>query len=114
MAGKERTMVTEYTGELKTGDLIGIGSSWSSSIYPAFYLGRGQGESMQFYTLIQLIAWIERTLEDKVRWRKLYKVHINHPYPERIVKLSPDLLTDEYKEKYDRAIDLLKELKVIS
>ncbi len=116
MAGKERTMVTEYTGELKTGDLIVVHRHYVVDV--GFYLGRGRNYSLQYFDLNNTAYWSDMSK----KWKEegitnkppLYKSYIANPSSWRVIKISPDLLTDKYKEKYDRAMDLLKELKVIS
>ena len=96
-----------YTGEIKIGDLIIISSGNYLEI--GFYVGRGQNDSVQYYHLSELNWWIKRLKEPNPPKRKLpYVSHINVIHPTRIAKYDVNLLTNEYKEIYEKGIELLK------
>lgn len=97
--------------KLKTGDLI-IVSMWGGTLHLGFYLGRGQGESIQFYTFHRILSWYNR---DSKSCKYPYKDYIQGEYPHRrITKYHPDLIVDERdKKQYYECVEILKSLKII-
>ena len=100
----EMDLKTEYCGQLKKGDFIIV--SQGNKSYLGFYLGRGQGESVQFYGLSNLCRWWDNKNDPNYN-SKLgtpYKWYINSPHPGRVSKYSSELLNDEWEEKYNKAL----------
>lgn len=99
-------MIDSYvSGKINIGDLICI-----DGCRIGFYLGRGCGDSVQFYTLNVLDTMLSRK-----QFLKPYVSYImgsNVKY--RIKKYSPDLLSDEHKKKYDNALIALEKIKEIN
>ena len=99
-------MKTKYAEhELQTGDLIAIASD--SYIDIGWYLGRGKTGTLQYCT-INSAYWAATSN------KKVYKCYINTPTPVRILKITPECITDkEELEKYEKALELMKELKIV-
>jgi hypothetical protein len=110
---KEKDLITEYSGELHKGDLIII--SETNIAYLGFYLRRGQGGSMQYFGVSQLINWFENKTDPRFNTKKggPAACYMNSPHPNRVSKYSPDLLTEFWKRRYDIAIEALKLLKIV-
>ena len=110
---KEMDLVTEYNGELHTGDLILIAENNYANI--GFYLGRGQGGSMQYFLVTQLTRWLAHRDDPNYNTKKggPAKCYMNSPHSNRVSKYSPELLTQEWRLEYELALEALKFLKVI-
>lgn len=106
---REMDLITEYSGQLKKGDLIIV--SYDNRMVLAIYLGRGQGGSVQYYNLGLLYHWYMKELNGNPP--RPYKDYINSPRPDRISKYSRDLLEGDWIEIYDIAIKALKELNIL-
>jgi len=110
---KEMDLVTMFSGELHKGDLIIV--SGNNSAYLAFYLGRGQGGTMQHFSLRQLTEWLDNKDNSRYNTKKggPYVWYVNSPHANRISKYSPELLVKHWRDEYDKALLALKTLKVI-
>lgn len=110
---KEKDLITLYSGELHIGDLILV--SYTNKAYLGVYLRRGQGGSVQFFSVQQLNEWFNNRTNPNYNLKKGGPPvwYINEPHSDRISKYSEDLLTDYWKDRYDEAKEALKILKVI-
>ena len=88
------------SGEINFGDLIYI-----SPCYFGFYIGRGHGNSIQFYNIYELENLYLKN--KKIRIRYIY----GRRSEMRVVKYSPELFNEELKETYNNAIKGLELLK---
>ena len=97
---------SRYSGELKTGDFISV--AFMNTHWLGFYLGKGSGKSIRYYSMIRLVDYYNGKIT------KLYFDFIGGNYAERrIMKILPDCLDKENYEDYEKAVKVLKELKVI-
>ena len=101
---------TDISKELKTGDFV-IVSLHNGCLHLGFYLGRGYGNTVQFYTFTSILWWSQQEKKSKYP----YKDYIQGMYVEhRIAKYHPDLIEDEKKkEEYYKCMEILKSLKII-
>lgn len=97
-----------YSGQIKTGDFIVVAASGSFLDF-GFFLGRGQGDSVQYYRMINLARYYRKTGDRG----KIYKAFYNAHYPTKIAKYSPDCLSLANLPMYEDAIEALKLLKII-
>lgn len=100
-----------WTTEIKTGDMIIIAfnNAWLDI---GFFLGRGQGNSIQYYTINRLSNWLGQVKNGgkrKVPFKNFYNTH----HPTKIARYSPDFLSPEIMVEYEKAIEALKLLKII-
>jgi hypothetical protein len=101
---------SQWTTEIKTGDLIVIAASGSWLEY-GFFLGRGQGHSVQFYSMHRLHNWmIDRSNGKK---RTLCKNFYNNHYLTKIARCTSEFFSPEMMIVYEGAINALKFLKII-
>jgi hypothetical protein len=100
-----KTLFTEE--ELQTGDfVIAINSHGGYTL--GFYIGKGSGKSHQFYDIYHLSNWINSG-ENSPR-----KSYIPKAEYYNFIKYSAELITNkEELETYERAIEVLKILKII-
>ena len=103
---------TNFNKDLETGDFI-IVSIYAGSLILGFYLGRGQGESIQFYTFRTILWWYNYTGQNKPKYP--YKSYIQGSNTKcRMAKYHPDLITGEKeKEEYYKCVEILKSLNII-
>lgn len=91
--------------ELQTGDLIAMATE--NSINIGWYLGRGKTGTLQYYDIYSAAY-------ARINNRKLYKSYINAPHERRILKITPECITDkEYINIYHEGLELMKELKIV-
>ena len=103
-----QTMKTAYSNELQTGDFIIISNGRFLAL--GFYLGRGSTGSLQFYSLWSLSTWLDKTN----RVKSPHKEYVNIAGQYRVAKYHPDCLENpEFIEKYEKAVEALKLLKII-
>lgn len=101
-------MVSNISGELKKGDLVLV---LDNRIRIGFYLGHGSGSSLQYYSTYVLIRYIERWNNGE-RHHNCYKSNIFGYTKDRIMKYSPDLLSGEALDEYNKALEALKLLNI--
>lgn len=92
---------SNYSGEIQLGEFITV-----DRYQFGFYIGRGQGDSIQFYSISTLAAFYLGDIK---------KPYVDYIYGSntmwRIMKYSPTLLNAEYREIYDNAVKGLELLK---
>jgi hypothetical protein len=101
-------MESYYTGELNKGDMIAIASGSYLSL--GFYLGLGSAGNIQYYDMYSISKWFEKS--EKTRRKVPYVCYINSYHTRRIVKYSPEFLTEQCIKEYEQAIEALKLLKI--
>jgi hypothetical protein len=88
-----------YGRDLQKGDLIAI--SERNKFVLAYYFGRGQGDSLQYYAInrtTHVIDYLE--LNPLSRRRRLYKEYINAVRSNRVLLYDISFITDiDEKEK---------------
>ena len=102
---------SQHTGTIKTGDLVVISVSLSWLEF-GFFLGRGQGNSVQYYSIRRLAQWLACHKEGNKQLR-LYVDFYHTPYATKIARYSPEFFEGEMLEFYEKAIEALKILKLI-
>ena len=107
-------VISNVSGELKTGDLIILSTGYSLDI--GFYLGRGKTGTMQYYNLWALRSWLKKhKINPEHKPTKPWKSYINSPDAHRIVKYHTDCIESPvYLTFYNEAIEALKLLKLKS
>ena len=102
-----RTESTRLTGELHTGDLIIVAqANW---LDVGYYLGYGQGDSRQYYSLELIDRWIESGYKRKKPFVSFY----NSSSSWRVAKYPPTYLEGACLEKYEKSIEAMKRLNII-
>lgn len=102
---------TTLSGDIKIGDYIVVADG--NYLNTGFYIGRGQGNSFQFFTVRGLVVWLDTKLNNPTYKRKHpYRSYLNTPSSYRISKYSPDCLTSEEKQEYEKALEALKLLNL--
>ncbi len=98
-----KTLYSEYSGEIKFGDVIAV--AYSNSMEIGIYLGRGQGDSMQYYGVRNLRRW----LDNRIEWKSdtPYKFYIVSSYTHRFVKVSIHSLKPEHAATLVEAASIL-------
>ncbi len=95
------------TGEIRKGDLIAI--AYNNMFWLGVYLGRGQGFSLQYYSIEQADWFLERYKQGK----KLYKNYINSVGYRRVMRIDYDSVTDSsVREKYEKIYKIINKEKV--
>lgn len=89
-----------FTGQIVKGDLITI--AYCNYMVLAIYIGRGIGGTLQYYELNYIVSVANGNS------RKLRKAYVNSPHSTRIMKISPEVLTIDRKEDYEKAIHYLE------
>ena len=110
---KYGNMKSMISNELERGDLIII--AYSNGLEIAFYLGRGQGGSVQYYTISSLEIWLDNYNNPNIETKRKtpYKGYlINAEW--RIAKYHHHCIENpEYIEQYEKAIAALTLLNII-
>ena len=103
-------MESKYTGIINKGDLISI--SFNSMHWLGFYIGKGSGDSYQYYSINRLNYWLDKIKDNPNK--KMYKDFIwGNTACQRFIKISPDMLEGQAKLDYERAMEVLGKLHVI-
>lgn len=84
---------------IELGDLVLVDS------YPCIYVGQGKG-TIQFYSIWQLSDYASLTKDGKGMYIRKRSIGAGWTY--RIVKYIPELLNEEYKEQYEKALEGLE------
>lgn len=102
---------TQLSGDINLYDFVIIASD--SFLQTGFYCGRGPTGTFQFYTTWSLAYWYDTRKDEEVPSKlKPFKSYINSPSGYRIAKYSPELLTEERKENYYKALEAFKLLNI--
>jgi hypothetical protein len=107
----------KYGGTLVKGDMIAV--STSNCLNIGFYIGLAKSGTVHYYSLEQLKwmydNWEEQKLNKEEQDIKLRKPPVYYVYPHhlRFMKITRDVLTKpEDLENYEKALIMLKELKI--
>lgn len=103
-------MISKYSEEIKKGDFVIF--FYQNRANLGFYLGKGSGMSEQYYS-VQRLFHFSKYIEDypeKVG-SKPYKDYCASCWDYRIAKYSPELLNEEWREKYEIALRLFNSFK---
>lgn len=107
------THKTALSGDIQVGEYIVIAET--NYLNAGFYIGRGKTGSFQFFSVESLTHWLDAK-SNPGSWlskrKHPYKSYINSPYITRIAKYSPDCLSPEEKQEYEKAIEALKLLNL--
>lgn len=106
------TTTTYYTGDLQIGDLVAVAEN--SYICLGFFAGRGINDSFQYWSFWSLAEWFDDVYNVRTRGHKPRKSYHNAASPHRVIKLTPEFFDNVTMEKYEKSIEALKLLKVIS
>jgi len=102
---------SQHTGTIKTGDLVVIAASLTWLEF-GFFLGRGQGGSVQYYSIRRLAHWLAYHKQGGNQSRPHVDFY-NTPYATKIARYNPEFFEGEMLELYEKAIEALKLLKII-
>jgi hypothetical protein len=93
-----------HSGTIVKGDIIAIASD--NFIQLGFYIGRGKGGTLQYYSLDGM-AWRENNKPDERpdRWAKAY---INTPHSGRVIKVDVKSLCIDKLVQYEKATRYLE------
>lgn len=96
-----------FQNELTKGDIIMI--AFSNRLHPGIYVKQGSADNINYIPLhINLDYWLSR--EDVQKGKKFIQfAYINTQGNKRVIKLSIEQLTEEYKTKYLTIINLVKQ-----
>lgn len=97
-------MESYISKEIKKGDLILVIFNNTSEL--GFYLGKGRNQSHQYHRLTSLDYWLPEIKQGIAKAPA--KGYVSNCTPYRMVKYSPELLNDEFKDKYNNALEALK------
>ena len=107
----------KYGGTLIKGDMIAVANGPCINI--GFYIGLSKSGTIHYYSLEQLKwmhdNWEEQKLNKEEQDVKLRKPNVYYIYPNkwRFMKVTRDVLTNpEDLENYEKALIMLKELKI--
>jgi len=90
--------------DVQIGDFVAI-SKYYYTVF-GFYAGQGKNYSFQYYDMDTLARWLN---DSKTIIKKYYIKY----YTCRVIKYSPEFLNKNNKEQFEKAIEALKQLKVI-
>lgn len=96
---------SKYSKDIEIGDLIAI--SFENSIIIGFYAGFGKTGSLHYRNLNHLA-----TLEEIGSERIPRKDYVNSYDQDRIMKISLEMLNDEYVKQYNKAIKFIEKKKL--
>lgn len=103
-------MIVDINKELKTGDLIIVAGH--GVLFLGFYLGRGQGNTVQFYTFSSILWWYDSMKGGKDYPYKDYISGGNVEY--RVARYDVELIPEgKLKEECYKCIEILKSLEII-
>lgn len=99
-----KMLKSEISGDIQLGDLIVVGV-YGNCLNVGIYIGRGQGNSVQFYNLKRFNYWLREG-------KKPYVDYIcGQGMEHRVMKMSRECLSDSLKKQYDEASEFLKTQK---
>ena len=81
---------------IELGDLVLVDS------YPCIYVGQGKN-TIQFYSIWQLSNYASRSKKDEDVYIRKRVIEAGHTH--RIVKYIPELLNEEVREDYEKALE---------
>jgi len=104
-------MLSKYSGEIKKGDFVMFFFHNRADL--GFYLGKGSGMSSQYYSLWRLCLHSDFIRDHPEKIGSVpYKDYCAACWEYRIVKYSPELLNEEWREKYETALKVFNSFKV--
>ncbi|MEI6186936.1 MAG: hypothetical protein WCP46_00340 [Alphaproteobacteria bacterium] len=99
-------MELDYGPILQKGDLIAI--AYSNRFTFAYFLGRGQGDSLQYHAINRVIHHINYKIEHPESRYKLYKEYINSVRSNRVLKYDINFISDlKTKEEFIKVYEFL-------
>lgn len=100
-------MKGKFGNEFLTGDYVLIIHTGGYCTL-GFYLGKGKGDSIQYYSQSLLSKWMDHHALGNPR-----KSYVIDPLNERVVKYSISLVKDQnLLEIYKKAVEALKKLNI--